>query len=327
MDVTVRVNNFTAAAGENPALNEAFIGKVAAISCRCHAVVFSFPFFRSAPTPEMLVKRLDDLPPAPKVLHTLQRLIAASDTPIDKIADVIKLEPGLSARVVRMANSVHFGRGAQVDDIMEAIQRVGMRGVHELVSFAVASQLVGQPLLSYGLDSQSLWSRAVACAIAAASLADNCEVDRSDAYTASLMHGLGLVVIDRYAGKDKNRRTFTSVGYPEDYAPAEREWLTFSHAEAGAALLELWGFSEPVVSAVKFQLNPDDAPEEYRQLAMIVATARWARSLFCVPEESIPELPPPEWLEGAGVKIEDFGWWLSQVRMRYTIARDELRIS
>lgn len=289
-------------------------------------VVFSFPFFRSAPTPEVLVKRLDDLPPAPKVLHTLQRLIAAPNTRIEKIAEVVKLEPGLSARVVKMANSVHFGRGAQVDTIIEAIQRVGMKGVHELVTFAVASQLVGRPLDAYRMDAQSLWFRAVACAIAAASLADHAEIERSDAYTAGLMHGIGLLVIDRYAAKEKVRRYFPSSGYPEDFAPAEREWLNFSHAEAGAALLELWGFSPEVAGAVRFQLHPEDAPPELQRLCMILGTARWARSLFCVAEELIPDLPSPLWMEAAGIEVKDFGWWLSQVRVRYQIACDELRL-
>jgi HD-like signal output (HDOD) protein len=290
-------------------------------------VLLSFPFFRAAPTPELLVRRLDDLPPAPKVLHTLQRLIAQPDTTIEKIADVVKLEPGLSARVVRMANSAHFGRGAHVETIVEAIQRVGIVGVQELVTFAVASQLVGRPLAAYGLDAQSLWFRAVACAIAAASLADHGNVERSDAYTAGLMHGLGLLVIDRYAAAEKRRRVFPSSGYPLDFAPAERDWLAFSHADAGAALLELWGFSEAVTAAVRHQLEPEASPPEHRPLSMILATARWARSLFCVPEERLPELPSPLWLDEAGVEIGDFGWWLSQVRIRYQIACDELRLS
>ena len=71
----------------------------------------SLPFFK--PTPESLVRKLVDLPPAPKVLHTLQRILLKEDTTIEDIAEVVRLEPGLSARVVRMAKSVHFGRGAE----------------------------------------------------------------------------------------------------------------------------------------------------------------------------------------------------------------------
>jgi HD-like signal output (HDOD) protein len=287
-------------------------------------VLLSLPFFK--PTPESLVRGIVDLPPAPKVLHTLQRLLLSEATAIDDIADVVKLEPGLSARVVRMAKSVHFGRGAQIDDIVEAIQRVGINGVHELVTFAVASQLIGRPLVSYDMKAQALWHRAVACAIAAASLAEHAKASRSDAYTAGLMHGLGLMVIDRYAAKERKQRIFPSSGYPLDFAPAERKWLGFCHAESGAALLELWGFSASVTAAVAYQLTPEAAPDEHRQLCMILATARWARSLFCVPEELIPDLPPPLWMEEAGVEIADFGWWLSQIRIRYQIACDELRL-
>lgn len=290
-------------------------------------MLLSIPFFRPAPTPELLVRKLEDLPPAPKVLHTLQRLLRESETSIETVAEVVTLEPGLSARVVRMANSTHFGRGARVDTIVEAIQRVGIVGVQELVTFAVASQLVGRPLAAYRLEAQDVWFRAVACAIAAASLAEHSELDRSDAYTAGLMHGLGLVAIDRYAAKEKRGRVFASVGYPLDFAPAEREWLNFSHAETGAALLEMWGFSANVAAAVRHQMMPEAAPPEFRQLSMMLATARWARSLFCVPDELIPELPSPVWMDEAGVEIGDFGWWLSQVRIRYQIACDELRLS
>lgn len=285
---------------------------------------FSLPFFK--PTPESLVRRLEDLPPPPKVVHSLQRLIVSPETTIDKLAEVVTLEPGLSARVVRMANSAYFGRGAAVDTIGEAIQRVGLTGLEELVLLAVASQLVGQPLATYRLEAQAVWFRAVACGIAAGSLAENCNADWGEAYTAGLMHGLGLVAIDRYATKARAQRVLESSGYPHDYAPAEQEWLGFTHAEVGAALLELWGFSPGVTAAVRHQLAPELAPPEHQQLSMILATARWARSLFCVPEEKLPELPPAQWMEGAGVEIGDFGWWLSKVRIRYQIACDELKL-
>lgn len=287
-------------------------------------MAFSLPFLR--PSAETLVRQLRDLPPAPKVLLTLRRLLAVPDATIESIADVVNLEPGLSARVVRMANSAHFGGRTRVESVMEAIQRVGLRGVQELVTYAVASQLVGQPLNAYNLSAQKLWQRAVACAMAAGALAERSDVDRDDAYTSGLMHGLGLLVIDRHASQQRRARKFESSGYPQDFAPAERDWLGFSHAEAGAALLEMWDFPSPIAAVVRYQLEPENAPE-HRRLTMVLATARWARSLFCVPEEKIPELPAPHWLEEAGVDIPDFGDWLRLTRVRYTIACDEMRLT
>ena len=288
-------------------------------------MALSFPFFK--PSAETLVRRLQDLPPTPKILHTLRRLVDAPDTTIDRIAGVLQLEPGLSARVVRMANSTQFGGSARVDSIMEAIQRVGLVGVQELVTYAVASQLIGRPLDTYQISAQNLWHRAVACALAASGLAERGEVDRGDAYTAGLMHGIGLLVIDRHAGQNKTKRVLGSEGYPLDFAAAERDWLGFSHAEAGAALLDFWGFSENVSAAVRHQLEPEAAGPEHRKLSMVLATARWARSLFCVPDETIPELPSTLWLEESGVQIEDFDAWLRTLRIRFNIACTELLLA
>ncbi len=288
-------------------------------------VLFSFQF--SKPTPENLVRQLKELPPTPMVLHKLQTVIRSPDASMDQIAEMVVLEPGLAARMVRMAKSAQFGGGTQVGNVMEAIQRVGLNGVHEIVSFALASALVGQPLPAYRLDANTLWFRAVACALAASSLAECNGVDRGDAYTAGLMHGLGLVVLDRYASKQKYKEGFASSGYPLDFAPAEKDYIGFTHAEAGAALLEFWGFSENVVEAVRYQLEPEKAPETSRALCMTLATARWARSLFCVPEEKIPDLPPETWMLAAGIKLDDFGEWLDEVRFGYNLAKTDLRLS
>ena len=90
-------------------------------------------------------------------------------------------------------------------------------------------------------------------------------------------------------------------------------------------MLEMWGFSEPVSTAVRFQIEPE-VSQTHRKLSMLLATARWARSLFCVADEIIPELPQAEWLAEIGTDISDFGDWLRLMRVRYTIACEELRL-
>lgn len=279
------------------------------------------------PTPEVLVRELDDLPPTPKVLQSLQRLIADPDAMLVDMGDLVALEPGLSARVVRIANSAVFRRGAKVDNILEAIQRVGLTGIHELVTFAVGSQLVGRPLTAYKLDAQTLWARAVTCALAAANLGEKKDVDRVSAYSAGLMHGLGLVVIDRYAARQTPAKLLPTSGYPLDSALAERAWLNYSHAEAGAALLQLWGFSEDVAAAVRYQLDPEQAPESCRTLCMTVAVARWARSMLCIPSDLIPEHPPVAWLNAIGMPAADLPAWLKDLRVQCQVACSELKLS
>ena len=84
-------------------------------------MTFSLPFLRT--TPESLVRRMPDLPPAPRVLHRLQSLLAEEEVGLEQIATLVQLEPGLSAKVVRMANSVAVFVGSAKDWLPELVEK------------------------------------------------------------------------------------------------------------------------------------------------------------------------------------------------------------
>lgn len=276
-------------------------------------------------TPELLIKQSTDLPPAPTVLLSLRKLLAQSDSTVESIAKVISMDAIITGQVVRMANSVHFGGRTRVSSIEEAAQRTGQAGILEIVTYAAASQLVGRPLAAYSMDAHSQWQRSLACAIAASSLAERTDIDRDDAYTAGLMHGIGLVVIDRYASQPQHGWTFSTVGYPLDSTPAEKERFGFAYPEVGAAMLAHWEFPATVTEAVAHQMNPLAAPE-HSKLSAVVAVARWARSVFCASEDILPLPPENEWLEHLGIERFELGEWLRLTRLRYSIAASELKL-
>jgi HD-like signal output (HDOD) protein len=276
-------------------------------------------------TPASLVAQTKDLPPAPTVLLSIRKLLADPNSTVESIAKVISMDSAISGQVIRMANSTHFGGSTRVSSIGEAAQRTGLKGILEIVTYAAASQLVGRSLTAYKMDSHSQWQRSIACAIAAASLADLTEVDRDDAYTAGLMHGIGLVVLNLHASNPQRGWTFASAGYPLDSTPAEKERLGFAYPEVGSALLDLWGFPTSISEAVAHQMDPLSAPE-HRKLSTVLAISRWARSLFCAAEEILPLPPENEWLEQLGIERSDLGAWLRVTRLRYSIAASELKL-
>ena len=68
------------------------------------------------------VKRLDtlDFPAAPEVVMRLSRLLSEEWVTAEQLAEVMALDAGISARVLRLANSVYF-RGQGVRSIDEAV--------------------------------------------------------------------------------------------------------------------------------------------------------------------------------------------------------------
>ena len=98
-------------------------------------------------TADDIIRKLKDLPSAPKVLPRLKQLLSDGNSAIHEIVALVRFDPGIAARVLQMANSVYFNHtGVRCFTVDEAVQRVGFNEVYELVAYAVASQVLVRPL-------------------------------------------------------------------------------------------------------------------------------------------------------------------------------------
>ena len=121
-------------------------------------------------SPEAIVREVVCLPSAPKVLPRLKQLLSDGNSATHEIVALIRLDPGIAARVLQMGNCAYFATGVRCFTVDEAVTRVGYDRVYELVAYAVASQVLVRPLDIYGIEADELWRMSVACALAAAKL-------------------------------------------------------------------------------------------------------------------------------------------------------------
>src|SRR6266542_2549173 len=150
-------------------------------------------------TPDEIVRDLKYLPSAPKILPRLKQLLCDGNSSMREIVALIRLDPGIAARVLQVGNSAYYSQGIRCFTVDEAVHRVGYQQVYELVSYAVASQVLVRPLEVYGMEADELWRMSVACALAAELVADQTGQDRDVAYTVGLLHFLGMAAIDDWA--------------------------------------------------------------------------------------------------------------------------------
>lgn len=235
-------------------------------------------------TPEDVVRRLTHLPSAPRVLPRLKRLLSDSNSSLHEVVELIRLDPGIAARVLQVGNSAYYSQGLRCYTVDEAVHRVGYDQVYELVSNAVASEVLVRPLASYGIAADELWQSSVACAIAAESLADTLNVDRDIAYTIGLLHRVGMVAISDWVERTMRDFRFETRTLPLETCEQERQLLGFHNAEAGAALLRLWEFPPVMSEPVRWQYLPS-ATAAHGQLASLLALAKWACTAALSPDE------------------------------------------
>lgn len=248
-----------------------------------------FPANEGALTPDEVVRQLLELPSAPRVLPRLKRLLSDGNSSIRDVVEMIRLDPGIAARVLRMGNSIYYSQGLRCYTVDEAMNRVGYDHVYELVANAVASQVLVRPLEVYGMDPDDLWRQSVACGLAAETLARQLNLDVDVAYTVGLLYGVGLVAIDEWAFRQKLPWRFAPGPLPLETCHTERAVLGFHNAEAGAALLRLWEFPAVMTEPVRWQYLPRGTAA-HLPLAAALHVAKWVRAEIC----GAPGTPLPE---------------------------------
>lgn len=251
-------------------------------------------------TPDDLVREVKHLPSAPRVLPRLKELLSDDNSAMDEIATLIRLDPGIAARVLQTANSAYFSKGVRCFAVDEAVQRVGFGQVYELVSLAVAAQVLVRPLSVYAIEADELWKLSVACALAAELLADRTGQDRNVAYTLGLLHGVGMVAIDEWAARNAPKLSLPTAGFPAEASEAERAAFGFTQAAVGGALLIDWGFPRTISEPVRWQYSPRHATGESR-LAVLLHVAKWLRTVACLGKGACAALPQAAELKACGV--------------------------
>ena len=164
---------------------------------------------------------------------------------VDQLARLVGAEPLMSAKIIRMANSVALNpSGREVADVKNGIVRVGMEAVRT-VSFAVAMEqlLKSKQMQPFEGLSRRLWEHTAHVAALARVLARKvARINGDEAMFTGLVHDIGVFYLMSRAS-----------GFPELVADkAELHGLLVGwHDNIGHALLTALGSPEQVVLAVQ----------------------------------------------------------------------------
>lgn len=203
------------------------------------------------------IQAVQDLPPMPKVLFKIQKLLLDPNSDVEQIAGYIETDQALAARVLKMANSPFYGMTGKVSTIQHAAIVLGFKTLSELTTMAGFSAMMGKKLPGYGYYSDELWKHSLAVALASKMIAEKINPDSAnDALAAGLIHDLGKLILDPYVLDQ--REAFDELIDKENqtFLIAEKQILGFDHAEIAAEICDHWKFPESLTQAIKFHHNP-----------------------------------------------------------------------
>jgi len=271
-----------------------------------------------AMTVESVVAGVDDLLSLPDAATRLNALLTDPDTTSGEIAEVVSLDPALSARVLRAVNSAYFGLRARVDTISKAIAMIGTSELHSLVLATSAAQAF-KNISCKLIDMESFWQHSVRSALAARGFAESSmRRHRERIFLSALMHDVGQLVLYHQLPA-VSTRILEAVKAGQAQEDAELGMLGFTHADIGAVLLSRWNLPPSLTEPVRYHHRFMDAPDFSREAALLYLGSKVSHLMDVERGEGAPdtlEVEPEVWAR-AGCSPAELGEVMIDVDMHW----------
>jgi putative nucleotidyltransferase with HDIG domain len=235
----------------------------------------------SLPTPGDIDQALEQLKPVPQAALRIMRLIEEEEYDLRTLAGELRRDQVLSARTLRLANSVMFASRNRIESVDHALLYLG---VNLLVKFIIAAALQDfftQSGSGYSLCKGGLYHHAVGTAVISEKLAMLTAAAKPGlAYTAGLLHDIGKVVLDQFvAGASPLFYRRLIEDKTTDFTQAEQSLFGTTHCEVGHRLAKKWTFPDSLAEAIRRHHQPEQG-DRYVELNHIVYVANLIMSRF-----------------------------------------------
>lgn len=212
-------------------------------------------------TKDEILAKLHQLPAIPAVV---QEVIASFRNPnLDNavLARKIAQDQGLSAKVLRVANSTFYGLPRKVGSVQDAVTVIGINSVRSLALSAGFAHTF-PPVAHGAFDRSAYWKRSFRVGGYAKALAQCLRQDQQMAFTAGMFHDIGELVLDvcipeQFAGMLERQKVSG-----QSLAEIEQAELGCDHALIGAEMARRWNFPPEIEHAIHYWRTPEHEPFE-----------------------------------------------------------------
>ncbi|MFW6312476.1 MAG: HDOD domain-containing protein [Spirochaetota bacterium] len=221
---------------------------------------------------EKLVQEIESLPRFPENIVTLQKKIDEPEAELADIARMISTDPALMADLLKVVNSAAYMLPKRVDNIIEAVKLVGLRGLKNLLYQYGTQQVLG----SETPETKALWEHSYRTAYYAYNLARSVTKKRDildDVYAGGILHDMGKIIFSSTHPEMINRieKFCLGKGIPAELFEDLSSGL--NHAEIGGRIARKWNFPDALVHAIEYHHHPADCPREHRDVVFTVYMA------------------------------------------------------
>ena len=225
---------------------------------------------KRAPMLQEIAKRLKNgeinLPSLPSISLEMDKLIQR-DAGMEEIAVLLRKDMVISAKLISVANSPHYGGLRQSTTVDQAINVLGLNTTKEYVDIIANRALYMARNPNYQGVLKDLWKHGVACAHASYRIAQLAKKlsKPSEVFFMGLMHDIGKLFLLQVISELQVREVIDPAT-PKD---ALDDFLDKHHGQFGRKLLEVWKLPPEITIVAQFHEAPDQATSVTRELLAV----------------------------------------------------------
>lgn len=193
------------------------------------------------------------IPPRPSVLNDINAESQRNRPDLRKIAQLIALDIGLSASMLKLVNSPYFGLSRKIEDPSQAVNMLGLTNV---LSVVTGLSLKGS--LGGGLNLERFWDTSDSVSNISARIATKLPgIPKETAFTFGLFRDCGIPILMQKFSDYKETLQLANADTSRIFTDVEDERHSTNHSVIGFILAKNWGLSEEIYKAILHHHNLD----------------------------------------------------------------------
>jgi HD-like signal output (HDOD) protein len=184
------------------------------------------------------------------------------------LTDIIQVDPPLTAKVLKLANSAYFSPRERISEIKKAIIYIGFNNLKEILLNQKVVEIFRTEDTVEGYSRSQLWRHSVAVALMGKMIyRREFGLPGENVYAAGLMHDIGIIAIDQFLQEPFRETLKLSKAKKIPLTHAEREIIGFTHADVGLAIGTNWNLASDITVPIGYHHSPLLAEESYLRLS------------------------------------------------------------
>ena len=222
-----------------------------------------------------IVKKAEALPAMPGVVTQVLEITSDKDFSMNQLTKVISLDAGITAKVLKVANSPFFALRNKATSLQVAVPQLGSQNVVEIALGMAVSPMFARGQKGYQLEKGQLWRHSMATALISSWLCKKVSLpDQPTIFTAALLHDVGKMILNEFVSEKTEEINYLIEEEGWQMCDAEKKVLGVDHSGIGAYVAKKWHLGRPIKEAVFYHHQPAEAPKP-RHTTNAVALANY----------------------------------------------------